>query len=311
MNRFAGIDGGASRTDALISDAAGRSLARRQGPPALIRSMPAATVAGELVELLHRASDDAGGAIERVCFALTGVGREADRAAVEGALRDRGVPARSWLVVTDAEAALEDAFADLPGIVLIAGTGSVAWARRPDGSLTRAGGWGPILGDEGSGWAIGIAALRATVRTADGREPASPLASAILDATGLSDAMQLVHWADSATRASIAALAPIVLGLAHLDPTADSIIDDAARELARLVPPLRRGMAGPVDVALAGGLLAAGGPLRERLVAALGAMDGVRILDRTVDGARGAAAIARRANGTHRPQPATATTFGE
>ena len=311
MNLFAGVDGGATHTVVLVTDEQGRALVRENGPPALIRTQPAAVVAEQLVERVASALKRVGETqAESTCFALTGVGRDAERTALEAELAGR-VPSRNWRLVTDAEAALEDAFGQGPGIVLIGGTGSVAWARHPDGSVTRAGGWGPILGDEGSGFAIGLAALRATVRAADGRGPPTAISTAVLAASGVNHVDQLVQWSDNAQRSAIAALAPAVLALADRDPVAGEITAGAARELAHLVTPLRPSMPEPAIVALAGGLLTPGSPLRERTHALLRAVDGVRILETTVDGARGAAAIARRTNGTSRQSPATRITLEE
>src|SRR4051812_11326281 len=170
MAVFVGIDGGGTRATALVIDAEGVVLGRAHGGPALVSAVAPTARADALAALATEALAQA--ATEQVaavmCCAVAGVGREPERAALEAALRSIA-PARDVFVTTDAEAALYDAFGDQQGILLIAGTGSIAWGRGADGRLARCGGWGHILGDEGSGYAIGRAGLRAVMHAHDGR----------------------------------------------------------------------------------------------------------------------------------------------
>jgi glucosamine kinase len=193
-----GVDGGATQARALVTDLEGRTRGRATAGAALGRpSEPVAVVPG-LLALTRSAVEDAGAElpVAALCCALAGVGRERERDLVERALAGAGV-AQRVRVVTDAEAALHDAFRDGPGIVLIAGTGSVAWGRGPDGRVARAGGWGALLGDEGSGYALGLGALRAVLRAHDGRARPTTLTGAVLRETGLNEAAELVRWAES------------------------------------------------------------------------------------------------------------------
>jgi glucosamine kinase len=309
---FAGVEGGATRNTALLMDETGAPLVRVESVPVLIREATADAVVSAIADLVERARAQAGGApLAALCCALTGVGREAERAAVRQALEVRALASHARLV-TDAEAALQDAFGAGPGIVLIAGTGSVAWGRGPDGRTERAGGWGPLLGDEGSGYAIGLAALRAVAATHDGLAPPTTLTGMLLEATGRERPPDLIRWADHASRADIAALAAIVQQQAEQDLTAGRIMAAAADSLAALVTALERRL-GPwpagTEVAFAGGLLAGDRPLRQAVTARLSTGAGARrVLARDVDGARGAAALARafheevsRARGQVRP----------
>src|SRR5690606_12096698 len=125
------------------------------------------------------------------------------------------------------------AFDDGAGILLIAGTGSSAWARGVDGRTARAGGWGHLLGDEGSGYALGVAALRAVARAHDGRAPSTDLRDAVLRHANVAAPEALIAWAASAAKAEIAALAPCVAEAAAADDAvARAIVDRAARDLA-------------------------------------------------------------------------------
>jgi glucosamine kinase len=293
---FVGVDAGASRASALVTDADGRPLARVEGRISLIREASPSDVAASLTALVRGALDAAGvGPADVLCAGLTGVGRD-ERLEVQLALGQQNV-ARRVVITTDAEVALYDAFADGPGIILIAGTGSIAWGRNTLGQMKRAGGWGPHLGDGGSGYAIGMAALRAVALAEDEMAPATSLRAAVLDATGHTESRGLIRWADQASRADIAGLAPLVFA-ADDDAAAAAILRDAATILSAHVSALARRL-GPwpdtqAPVVLAGGLLSAGRPMREpvRERIELGAPP-MRVLEREVDAARGAAALAR------------------
>lgn len=297
-----GIDGGGTRATALATALDGTPLARRAGSAALVHSTDPAARLPQLQSLVRKVIGEAGATppVGALCCALAGVGRETVRRGFEDAL-GRARLAHRVRVVTDAEAALHDAFADGPGILLIAGTGSIAWGRGPDGGHARAGGWGAMFGDEGSGWAIGLEGLRAAARALDGRGPATALVDAICRQVGVQTGPDLITWADAAGKAGIAALAPVVLELAEREPAdepARAIAQRAATDLADHIAALVRRLgpwADPPAVALAGGLILPGRPLRlpvERVLARLDPPCNVRAA--AVDGARGAAGLARQ-----------------
>lgn len=294
---FIGIDGGGTRARALVADAGGRELARRVGGAGIVRAEDPAAASATLAELARAALAEAhaSAADAVLCCALAGAGRETERDAVRIAL-SLAHAAAHIVIVGDAEALMTDAFGSDPGVLLVAGTGSIAWARAPDGTQVRVGGWGLHLGDEGSGYALGIAALRAVARAADGRAPAGELTAVVLEQLGLPAAADLIGWAARATKADVASLAPGTLRCAERgDPAAVQIRGDAVRELVLLATTAahRAALARPA-VALAGGLIEIGAPLRAPVTAALRtAILGVVLVDRAVDGAHGAMLIAR------------------
>jgi N-acetylglucosamine kinase-like BadF-type ATPase len=226
---------------------------------------------------------------------MAGAGREAVRAELESAL-GRAEIARRVRVGTDVEAGVEDAFGDEPGILLMAGTGSIGFGRAEDGRSGRVGGWGSILGDEGSGYAIGVEALRRIARAVDGRGQGTDLRGRVLARLGLGDPADLVTWASTATRASIASLVPEVQAAAAAgDGIAGEILVSAVEELEGHVHTLLTNLGPwtqPPTVALGGGLLDATGPLRRPLERVLKAHLDVPILDRELDPALGAASKA-------------------
>src|SRR5256885_1534329 len=165
--------------------------------------------------------------------------------------------------MADGEVTLSTAFADGTGIIVSAGTGSIAYARDPAGQLHRAGGYGWQLGDEGGGYWLGRRALDVAARAQDGRGEGSTLLARLLGALGLQRFDDLVRWTATATPAQVAALAPHVLNAAgDGEVVAQRAVEDAARELVALVVALERHYPGtaPVSVAMAGGLLGAPPP---------------------------------------------------
>lgn len=296
-----GIDAGGSRTRALAIGGDGGYGARRVGPPAAVDPGEPRSTARVLEELLREmeAAGEVALPLEALCAGVAGAGREEVRLGLEAALDGAGL-ARRVRVLTDGEVGLVDAFGDDPGLLLISGTGSVAWGRNDRGELARAGGWGPRLGDEGSGLDVARSALRRVTRAADGREEASDLGPRLLDRLGLDRPGQLVGWVAGASRAEVAALAPAVVELADAGVRpAVEIVEASVAELVAAAEAVLRGL-GPWDasppLALAGGLLDPGGPLRPRVVRAAGRLD-VWLRERAVDPVRGAALLALRVAG--------------
>jgi glucosamine kinase len=301
-----GIDGGGTHTRLALADATGRVLASVVGEGAAIRPGAVAHSADVIASLVEEARL-AAAMTDRLPPAtlvagLAGGGQEALARALERELGRLALAGRVQ-VTSDAAVALDDAFGDGPGILLIAGTGSVAFARTPDGRVERCGGWGPNIGDEGSGAWIGRKALSVVTAGSDGREPGTALVGAILTATELESLDGLIPWAAQATPASLAALAPTVLATAATgDLRANAIVSIAIEELALHVRALAQRCFGDdragVQVALAGGLLARGSLLRKRLEHRLkAAVAGAQVLSRDVDAVTGAVRMARRLAG--------------
>jgi glucosamine kinase len=194
------------------------------------------------------------------------------------------------------------------GIALVAGTGSSVHGRDAAGDEASVGGWGFVMGDEGSGYDIARRALWAVARAADGRGPATALTEALLaelDARDVAGLRARVYPPRPVPR--LAGLAAVVLRLAPSDPVAADIVDAAGRELAAAVEACRRRLGTldePIPVVAAGGLLGAGSPLFsavERCLAAPTGRYNVRRLES--EPATGALALARRAaQGTNEVQ---------
>lgn len=175
----------------LLADGGGTVLSESQGGGANLQS------SGELEveKVLHTVMDEAigdRGLPAAICLGMAGVDREEDASVIQGIMRRIGYKARV-IVVNDALIALVAAIGTAPGIVIVSGTGSIAYGRNAAGRAARAGGWGYILGDEGSGYWMGRHALRAVVREADGRGSRTALTGLVLRHFGVERAADLVR----------------------------------------------------------------------------------------------------------------------
>jgi glucosamine kinase len=267
-----GVDGGGSKTHVIVANGRGKQLAELTGDASAVRPGEALASA-EIIGALVRDALASAEITDRPSVLVAGVagtGREKDRKALLRALQGETL-ADEVTVVPDAEIALTDAFgADGAGILLVAGTGSVAFGRGPTGTFKRCGGWGPDCGDEGGGAWIGRRALSVVTSSTDEREPETRLVGALMTALELESVEDLIPWAAAASPKDLAKLAGHVMTLAaDRDLRSNSICTVAAEELVVHVRTLARQLfvdeRAALPVALAGGLLTRGTFLR-RLV---------------------------------------------
>jgi N-acetylglucosamine kinase-like BadF-type ATPase len=228
-----GIDIGGTKSVCLAADGTGAIVAEARGPGANLHANGPRAVE----RVLRQVAGEAGRARDErpaaICLGMAGVDRPRDAEAVRAILARLDSTAR-LLVVNDALIALEAAVGDGPGVVIVSGTGSIAYGRGNTGRAARAGGWGYVLGDEGSGYWLGRLALRAVVRAADGRGPATSLTERVLAQYQVARPQDLVNeiYGD-VTPATIAPLASIVSAAADEgDAVARRLVEAGARELA-------------------------------------------------------------------------------
>jgi glucosamine kinase len=300
-----GIDGGGSKTHAIVADETGRTIAETVGPGSAIKpghAQDSANVIAEVVRDALASCEMTHVTPRAICVGVAGAGREAQREELWQALSTRDL-ASEIVIHSDFSIALDDAFGDGPGILLISGTGSVAFGRSPTGTTARCGGWGPVCGDEGSGAWIGRRALSVVTASSDGREPETGLTGAILTAAQLNETSDLVEWASRATPGTLATLAPVVMSVAESgDLRANALVTLAVEELVLHVRALARQLFGDeraaVGVALSGGMLQRGSTLRKRLEHRLkSAVPGAQVRTEPVIAARGAVRAALRSVG--------------
>ena len=267
-----GIDGGGSKTRAMVADERGGMIGDVVGPGSAVRPGQADASAAIIAEVVRDAlaSCEMTHVVPRVlCVGVAGVGRETERQELWQALMEREV-AEEIVIHSDFSVALDDAFGDGPGVLLISGTGSVAFGRGPTGVTARCGGWGPVFGDEGGGAWIGRRALSVVSAASDGREPETALTGAILTAAQVNDVSELIGWAAQGTPGTLASLAPVVMSVADAgDLRANAIVSLAVEELSLHIRALARHLfvdeRASLPVALSGGMLRRGTVLRKRL----------------------------------------------
>ena len=295
---YLGIDGGGTSTTARVTDSRGRVRGRgAAGPSNPVKvGLPAAK--REILAAARQAlADVPRSQIRAVCVGLAG----ADRTQVSRPILNwlpRAIPAQAHLLTTDAAIALEAALGTRPGVVVIAGTGSIACGRDHQGRILRVGGWGSVFGDEGSAFDLGRRGIGAALRALDGVGPHTRLAGDICTSLELAEVSEVVGL--SLKPSQIAALARLVIEASGRgDGPARRIVDGAGRELARLAAALIRRLGlrqQSVAVVLAGGLLLSSEVLRRSLRLHLGRLAPearVTVLGR--DPVEGALAMARRA----------------
>jgi N-acetylglucosamine kinase-like BadF-type ATPase len=228
-----GIDVGGTKTVCLLANEDGTILARARETGANLQGV------GELAleKVLHGVMETAlaGQSVtpSAICLGIAGVDRAEDQNVVRGVMDRIGYKA-TILIVNDALIALQAGIGDAPGIVVVSGTGSIAYGRNVRGEAARAGGWGHVLGDEGSGYWIGRMALRAVVRRADGRGRETSLTPLLLGHFGLTAAAELIHrvYHEEITPGAIGSLARYVQQARDAgDFVATGILDQAAEEL--------------------------------------------------------------------------------
>jgi N-acetylglucosamine kinase-like BadF-type ATPase len=194
------------------------------------------------------------------CLALAGADRPVEQRNFRAWAEARQL-ANQVTITNDALPVLYAGAVDGVGIALISGTGSVAVARNSAGETARCGGWGSLLGDEGSGYQIAVSGLKAAARAADGRGPETGLLPQILSHFQLSDASELIPaiYATQIDRSRIAKLAPTIFAVADSgDAVAKSIITQAAADLTELVITLATRLRlthSAIPLAISGGVL--------------------------------------------------------
>jgi N-acetylglucosamine kinase-like BadF-type ATPase len=223
---FLGVDGGQTGTTAIVGDETGRVVR-------IDRAGPCSPESGCAAALRECAGDDL---FESACFGFSG-GWENKEAIVRSVVR-----ASKFVFAHDALIALMGATAGNPGIITIAGTGSMIFGRNAEGREARAGGWGFVFGDEGSAFDIVRQALRAALRFEEGWGSPTALRSALLESTGAGDANELLHlfYTTEWPRARIASLARVVDECARAgDRVARDVLNGAAQSLAMYASAVR------------------------------------------------------------------------
>lgn len=225
-----GIDGGGTKTEAVLVDRASGVVLRLLdvgSNPNVSGFEAAARTLGGMIDRCR-----AVGEIEAICLSLAGAGTPDIEARMAQAMRAQAPPACRVRVGSDALGCMSSGIKRADGVVVIAGTGSAAFARR-DGAYFRVGGWGHLIDDAGSGYDIGRLGLRAVLRAHDGRAPETAMTQRFIDHLGGARPWEALALIYEGGKQRVAGFAPVVLGTER-DAQAQAIVDRACAELAQM-----------------------------------------------------------------------------
>jgi N-acetylglucosamine kinase-like BadF-type ATPase len=296
-----GVDGGGTKTQAVITDETGRTLGEGIGGPTNIDDQDLETATANLEHAVGEARANAKletKPFDAAFLGIAGVVSEADRGLVRELAHRLELTSPERLGVDhDARVALAGGLSGRPGLVLIAGTGSACFGVGASGERHLSGGWGHLLADEGSGYWLGLEGLRAAVRAFDGRGQPTALEQRALDFLGVNAPEDIMHrlYVVGLSRAELAAFGPITLEVAASgDVVAQDIVDRGAEALAETVGATAQQLklVAP-EIALIGSVLGSEvmlGPLRTHLTARLPQM---RLVAAEQSPAHGACLLAR------------------
>lgn len=304
---FVGFDGGGTKCEGVVMDESGKVLARFSGGSTNQNSSGWDVAEQNFLAVVKQLRNQlpSGSSFSKACLGMAGVDREPERVRwTELASKALDISLDRIRVSNDAVTALAAGTdGNLVGIALIAGTGTIALGMSGNDQSCRAQGWGPVLGDEGSGCALGQAALRAVVRSHDLIDGPTLLTPLVLAATGCARCEDLVSWAyrgPDLPWARVASLAPCVeAAAADGDAAATAILNrsvDVLSESVRACAKKCKGLAPPFVVVFSGGLLRSGSPmsilLEKRLKSDLG--KDVTVVHPTISAGEAAALLARK-----------------
>ena len=300
MPYYLGIDGGGTKTTCAVGDDSSVLATASAGPSNIVR-VGEATTRESLHQAVRQACAAAGitpSQVLRTCVGGSGAARPELAAIVREFLAEMlSTPVE---VVGDMQIALEAAFDEGPGVIVIAGTGSIAYGRDRQRKTVRAGGWGFAIGDEGSAHWIGRAAVIALLRASDQNEAAgdSALAAALFRAWGVRSLSDLARAANSVPPPDFSALFPAVL--ATKDELAAQVLRSAGRELAQVADIaigrlFAKAEPGPVPVGMVGGVFRHAELVRQVFYNELRRLDPrAEVIPQVVEPVEGALRMARR-----------------
>jgi glucosamine kinase len=235
MAIYVALDAGGTKTQCWVADET-RVLGRATGGTVKIMTAGETLATERLREVILEAAGAVGvdpGNVTRTCMGLAGITSESTRAWAERTLR--GIVGGELDLCGDEEIALDAAFRGGPGLLVVAGTGSNVVGRCSNGAMVSAGGWGPVIGDEGSGTWIGLEAIRAGLRAHDRGVPTCLLREIEVH-WELEDLGELIAKANERLRPDFAELAMLVARCAEDgDALAASVLERAGAELAEQV----------------------------------------------------------------------------
>jgi N-acetylglucosamine kinase-like BadF-type ATPase len=303
---FLGVDGGGTSTVALLGTSGGRVLGRGKAGPSNAKAVGEENALGALMSAISSGFSDAGidpRSADAICLGLAGFDRPDDKRLLARWNEECGWAEQS-LFVNDGDLVVAAGTPEGWGIGIIAGTGSIAVGRAPDGRTARSGGWGHLMGDEGSAYWVVLNALRLVARRSDGRDAhrigPDPLTIRRCQMLKVRDPSGIVTviYAPGMDRAAIAGLAPAIVALAGEVPEIGPLLlHPAGSALAEQIVAVARSLdlfRGPLPLALAGNFLLATQEVVSALTDSLVRTGYAPLTTQVAEPARGALLLAER-----------------
>ena len=260
MNVIIGIDGGGTKTVGIAAARTGQIRTRVEVGASNYHTVGETQTKKVLGDLVSQLLVQAKVSLEHCigsCLGMAGLGCRADREIIGRICGEIGFR-KNCILTHDAQIALVSGTGKLEGVIIVAGTGSIVYGINADGMEARSGGWGHVLGDEGSGYGIAVSGLRAIARSADGRGARTQLTELMLNEIGLQQPGDLIRWAHSASKDRVSALANLIfVAMDSGDTVARRIIQHAADELVLAAQAVitELGPDQPADIIFSGGIL--------------------------------------------------------
>lgn len=238
MKYLIGIDGGGTKTDCAIADLSGKIIQQSSGKPSNFLIIGVKETVRNIFALIEEnifALEGDFSDVKQIVIGVAGAGREEDAKLLEKGFKDfadeEGIHFKGVKVISDAHIALEGAFPDSAGCILIAGTGSILFGKDEKGVIHRVGGFGRLIGDEGSGYSIGRKALNAVSKSSDGRGEETLISELLNSKMNSGSANAIINKVYN-EKLDVASVAKIVIEAAEEgDPIAEDILDEEADEL--------------------------------------------------------------------------------
>jgi len=263
MKYLIGIDGGGTKTDCAIADLSGKIINEISGKPSNFLIIGIQEAVENIFSLIEENLFQIGGDfanVKQIVIGVAGAGRDEDAKLLEKSFKDyseeQGVHFKGVKVLSDAHIALEGAFSDSAGCILIAGTGSILFGKDDKGVIHRVGGFGRLIGDEGSGYSIGRKALNAVSKESDGRGEETLISKLLNSKMNSGFSISIINKVYK-EKLDVASVAKIVIEAAEEgDFIAEDILDEEADELVLHIKSLLNKMqTDNLNVAFSGSLI--------------------------------------------------------
>jgi N-acetylglucosamine kinase len=304
MDYYIGIDGGGTKTKAVLIDDNLKIISEDIGGPSNFLVFDIDTVANSLIELignvLNKGNIDSQN-VKKILLGTAGAGRKEDAERLENKLykvaKTKSIIINNFKVESDARIALEGAFAGKPGSILIAGTGSIMFGKDSNGKIHRVGGFGRLLGDEGSGFHIGRAGLNAVAKSFDGRANKTLLTDLVKEKFDIANSTQLINEVYK-NNFDIPQVAPLVIDAALKgDKICTEILNAEVDELiAHIVAMKEKIKTDVLNVSLIGGTITTDNFYAEKFRNKINELPKVKLKEAELPPDMGAALLAKENN---------------